>query len=215
MAPLGLLLLAAFAHGCSTSKPPPDEVEPKVIDPLIEPKNSYSGFDGQHTFRFPISVYRASADLSVTVSNPKIAKVEAVTAPADVSAGDEGKFFMVTVLAAGSTEIVAVSQGVTRKATVTATAYDPARFADGERRYKNGGAGEKACSDCHQRSGGPDHSPSAISNLTDQGVTSIITTGAKGTDRLIPDHMWSPTPSELQGLISYLRALEPRGYVLR
>jgi hypothetical protein len=105
------------------------------------------------------------------------------------------------------------------------TDYAADRYATGETRYTNGGTTgtSRACTTCHAGAGGIDHSPAALAYANDQDVGVIITTGVKpgpnGTTSVIKitsepgtQHKWDVTDPEKAGLITFLRALEPKGF---
>ena len=77
-------------------------------------------------------------------------------------------------------------------------------------------ANNPPCTTCHAGANGVDHSPAALGGVDDPKVTAIITTGI-GTDNFPiqiggkPGHKWSVTPDQLTGLVTYLRALDPKG----
>lgn len=186
----------------------------------FRPAQSYSGFDGEHTFKVPIAVYDSADDLTVTATDPSavtIAPVRLAEPTGEDGVMDNGKYFLVTVKEAGTITLEAESGGRTAGAKIDVTAYPPGRWADGETRYMNGGGGEPPCAKCHAGGRAVDHSPAALATATDEKVAIVITTGISthGFPILIdgkPGHKWTVTEAERDGLVTYLRALEPRGF---
>jgi mono/diheme cytochrome c family protein len=225
---LGTVAVSAAA-GCSsssTSSPKPSDagssgnfdldgfsgIDAAEIDLLILPNESFTGFDGLHTFKVPVSVYRADTDLKVTLSDSSVADLRPAIY-ADPQA-DDGKYYVLTAKKAGEVTITATSRGKTVTSKLTVQAYPQARYTAGERRYQNASGADPACASCHQKAGGADHSPTALSSATDQDIASVVTTGVKtsGIPITAVQHTWAVTPTELDGLVTYLRALPPRGY---
>jgi hypothetical protein len=193
---------------------------------LFRPDSVYSGFDGTHTFKVPIAVYDADADLTVTASDPSAVTITPAKLKNPVVDGitDNGKYFLVTSNKAGTVTLTAKSKGRSTTATLTITDYAAGRWATGDTRYKAAGTGaDRPCTTCHVNGDAIDHSPASLATATDQEVGLIITTGVKpgpgGTSSTIviksepaTPHAWNATAAEQDGLVTYLRALEPRGF---
>ncbi|RYE86316.1 MAG: hypothetical protein EOO75_15870, partial [Myxococcales bacterium] len=112
--------------------------------------------------------------------------------------------------------LTARSRGKSVSSTLTVTEYAASRFDVGKTRYENDSAeGERACASCHQKPDGADHSPAAISAASDSAVKAVIRTGVDLGQSPIRsvDHRWKADAATLDGLVTYLRALPPRGYV--
>jgi len=184
------------------------------------PEKSYSGFDGTHDFIVPLAVYDSGDDLKVTVSDPSAAEIapKQLTNPVRPDGTtDNGKYFFVRVKKAGTITLTATSNGKTAESTITVTEYSTDRWAAGEARYKNGGGAEPACADCHVNGEAIDHSPAALATATDEKIAVVITTGISTSGFPIkindePGHRWTVTDEERDGLVTYLRSLEPRGF---
>jgi hypothetical protein len=184
------------------------------------PERSFSGFDGTHTFTIPVAVYDSSDDLEITADDPAAVDIVPKKLEKPVASDgttDAGKYFFVTVKKAGTIKLTAKSQGKTADSTVTITSYDSARWAAGEARYKNGGSGDPPCTDCHVNGNAVDHSPAALATATDEKIAVVITTGISTSGFPIqvngaPGHQWKVTAEERDGLVTYLRSLEPRGF---
>lgn len=194
------------------------------------PSIASSGFDGTHTFKVPIAVYDADpADLEVTMDDPSAAKIVKTALEHPISANgtaDTGAYFMVTVLKAQPIVLTATSRGRTTTAKINVTTYEPSRWSIGETRYKNGNASASnpACTRCHVGGKAIDHSPAALATARDGEVGYIITNGIKpgpvpitGVDcadcsETGKKHQWTVSDEERDGLITYLRSLEPRGF---
>ncbi len=236
----GAVFAAAYAgvFACSSTQTTyvdePDE-EPGVKDagfdtkPSAEsglgiltfmPERSYSGFDGTHDFVVPVAVYDSGDDLKVTASDPSAVEIvpKKLTNPVRPDGTtDNGKYFFVNVKKAGTVTLIASSNGKTAESTITVTEYSTARWAAGEARYKNGSGGEPACTDCHVNGEAIDHSPAALATATDEKIAVVITTGISTSGFPIkidnePGHKWTVTEEERDGLVTYLRSLEPRGF---
>lgn len=182
-------------------------------DLQLLPRALYSGFDGANTFQAPIAVYGAGDDVTVTAADPTVVDI-APTALKDPR-GDQGRWFMLTMKKAGATDITASSGGVTVSVPLTVAAYASGRYAVGKARYENAAGAEPACEMCHGGQSGIDHSPAALASAQDPEIETVITTGIKiGGSPIfsVPEHTWTPTQAQLDGLITYLRALPPRNF---
>lgn len=183
----------------------------------FRPERAYSGFDGEHAFRVPIAVYDADDDLTVTATDPSAVEIVPKTLaarPGDDGVTDNGKYFFVTVKKAGTITLQATSRGKTAEAKIEVAEYAPSRWARGETRYNNtGSGGQQACASCHAGGQAIDHSPAALATVTDEQVSAVITSGISTAGFPISvGHRWTVTADELDGLVTYLRALEPRGF---
>ncbi|HVH42201.1 MAG TPA: hypothetical protein VM925_07645 [Labilithrix sp.] len=207
--------LATIVEAGVDSRPDP-EASLGVL--AFRPEEIYSGFDGQHTFKAPIAVYDAADDLQVTVdpSAATIARMTLENIPPGQS--DTGKYFFVTPKKAGSIELVATSRGASTTATLVVAAYGPTRWAAGKKRYETAGTnGEPPCAQCHTNGAAIDHSPAALAGVSDANIALVITSGISPAGYPITvdhpsEHRWTVTDDEREGLITYLRGLEPRGF---
>lgn len=183
-----------------------------AVELEMSPGTMYSGADGTHSFLVPFAVYKGGEDLKVTLSDPSVADIAPATLTTAQS--DEGKYYILTVKKAGATEVVATSGDSEARGSLTVAAYGPSLYAAGEARYKSGSGGQPACTQCHAE-GGIDHSPAALSGATDGKIRAIVRTGI-GTNgqpiRTTDNHKWTVTDAELDGLVTYLRALPPKGF---
>src|SRR6478672_9228265 len=122
---------------------------------LFRPNKVFSGVDGSHTFKVPLAVYDADADLAVTASDPTALTLAPTTLKNPVSPDgitDNGKYFMITALKAGTYTLTASSKGRTTTASVTIAAYAAGRWDDGKARYYNNVVtmtADRACANCH------------------------------------------------------------------
>lgn len=176
------------------------------------PSKIFTGSDGTHPFRAPIAVYDAREDLNVSVADPSI--VEIAEATLANPQGDTGRYFMITAKAPGQTTITATSRARTATASVTVAAYDGSRYSAGEARYTAGAGSDPPCTNCHGGATGVDHSPATLSGIDDQGVATIITTGIVNGTPIVTtaNHAWTLSDIERDGLVTYLRALPPKGF---
>lgn len=192
---------------------------------LFRPNKVFSGVDGTHTFKVPLAVYDADSDLAVTANDPSALTLAPATLKNPVSAdgiADNGKYFMVTAKKAGTYTLTATSKGRSVTASVTITDYAANRWSDGDARYNNGVStmtADRACANCHVNGLAIDHSPAALATATDQEIGIIITTGVKPGPSVImipgetgTKHKWDVTTTEKEGLVTYLRAIDPRGF---
>lgn len=195
---------------------------------LFRPDRVYTGRDGTHTFKVPVAVYDADSDLTITADDPSAVTITKTTLKNPVNQDgvtDNGKYYLLTALKAGTYTLTATSKGRSTTASLTVSEYAPARYGAGEARYNNGvttKTADRACTNCHVQGAGIDHSPAALGTATDQDVGVIVTTGVKpsaGGPQVIKikdepgtQHKWDVTETEKDGLITYLRGLEPRGF---
>jgi len=192
---------------------------------LFRPNNVYSGVDGTHSFKVPLAVYDSDSDLAVTPSDPSALTVAKAALKNPVNADgvtDNGKYFMLTALKAGTFTLTATSKGRSTTASVTISDYASSRWAAGDARYNNGDTSTtatRACANCHVNGLAIDHSPAALATATDQEIGIIITTGVKPGPSVIKipmqpgtQHKWTVDDIEKDGLVTYLRAIDPRGF---
>ena len=195
---------------------------------LFRPNKVFSGTDGTHTFKIPVAVYDSAADLAVTADDPTaltIAKATLTNPVNEDGVVDNGKYFMITALKAGAYTLTATSNGKSVTASVTVSDYAATRYDTGDQRYHNGVATktmDRACANCHQQGLAIDHSPAALATASDQEVGIIISTGVKPGPTVIKipmsvgepglQHKWTADDPTKEGLITYLRALNPRGF---
>ncbi len=175
------------------------------------PAKVFTGSDGVHTFRAPLAVYDGRDDLAVSVADPSV--VEIVKASLTNPQGDTGAYYLLTAKAAGQTTVTATSRGRTASATVSVVAYDSSRYAAGETRYTAGAGSDPPCTNCHGGPSGVDHSPATLSGIDDQSVATIVTTGiVNATPITAVNHAWTLSDVERDGIVTYLRALPPKGF---
>lgn len=186
----------------------------------FKPSDIYSGFDGTHTFKVPFAIYDYGDDVTVTASPAgSVTLAEATLAkPVGPNGTDTGKYYIATVKAAGDITLTAKSKSKTASGTLHVTEYDPNTWTTGEGRYKAGpNTDNPPCTDCHVNGQAIDHSPAALATVTDQEVGLIVTTGISTGGFPIKingkaGHRWEVTDEQKVGLITYLRALEPKGF---
>lgn len=224
MTPLWRWLLLGISVGCThtvTKEVPVGDDDDSTIGELqFRPSELYSGFDGTHSFKVPFAVYNGADDVEVTASPKSTVTITAKTLAAPE--GDKGKYFFAEVKAAGDVTLTVTSKSGTATAMLHITAYEASRYATGEARYKTGlDATHPPCTKCHEGQDGIDHSPSALASVTDQKIGLIMSTGLSTANFPIAvdkaeypnGHKWTSGPgAEQDGLITYLRALEPKGF---
>lgn len=191
---------------------------------LFRPDKVYTGTDGTHTFKVPVAVYDSDDDLDVTASDGSALSIAKTTLKNPVSPDgitDNGKYFLITAKKAGTYELTATSKGRTVTASIVVTGYAANRYADGEARYNadETTGDRRGCKTCHVNGLAIDNSPAALATANDQDVVTIFKTGVKPGPSVIKipnepgtQHKWDVTDAESDGLVTYLRALDPRGF---
>ena len=190
---------------------------------LFRPDKVYSGTDGTHTFKIPIAVYDSDPDLTVTASDGAALTLTKATLKNPVDPDgitDNGKYYLVTANKAGAYTLTAASKGRSTTATVTISSYAATRYEIGRARYEAVGTGaDRPCASCHRNGAAIDHSPAALATATDQEIAIIITTGVKPGPSVIKiasepgtQHKWNVTDPQTDGLVTFLRGLDPRGF---
>jgi hypothetical protein len=226
------LLLAVLFAACSKTEtryieveePPPEGgiANPGSPDSGLgvlgfRPATSYSGFDGTHSFKVPVAVYDADSDLVVTADNGATVEPKELVTPVRDGIVDNGRYYIVTIARAGNVALTATSKGRSATATINVTTYAASRWVTGETRYLNGSGSDPPCTQCHVDGAAIDHSPAALATATDEKVQIVITTGISTANTPIDTgtpggHKWTVTKAELDGLVTYLRGLPPRGF---
>lgn len=195
------------------SKPSPDS---GLGELRFQPSKSYSGYDGTHTFKVPVAVYDSADDLKVTADGATVTPTKLKNPVNQDGVTDNGKYFLVTVEQAGTITLTATSAGRSVTSTIDVVSYAPSRWQAGQTRYVNGGGGDPPCTNCHVNGQAIDHSPAALATSTDETVAAVITTGISPAGFPIQGvpggHRWTVTDTEKAGLVTYLRALDPRGF---
>lgn len=186
---------------------------------LFRPSTLYSGIDGTHTFIAPVAVYDSDSDLTVTASDSSAVTITPAKLKMPEVDGivDNGKYYFITAKKAGTVTLTATSKGRTTTAKLTIADYAAARWQAGKTRYEKSGLdADRPCTDCHVNGDAIDHSPATMASATDQDIAVIIKNGIKpgGTPiKGVPGgHKWNATDPEVDGLVTYLRALTPNGF---
>ncbi len=200
----------------------------------------YSAYDGQHVFKVPVRVERASGSLTVTTTPSGLV---------DSVATSYG--LMLTVRQAGRVTVqVSDEAGNTASAPLSITHAGSSDYARGESLYRaslnpgpalDGGVSSNArsCASCHVAgsstgSGGVEYfdvepTPQQLAGHSDEDLAALLTQARKppgapfrvvSAGGLIPDsiaaqtfvrfHAWAFDESARRGLVTYLRGLEPR-----
>jgi len=190
-------VLASALYACSGAGDGSGSSESASTDSELEIHfdKMYSAFDGQHEFKLP-AVVTGVKKVKWSVSDPSIASIETQT---DGSA-------MITVLAAGTVDIIAKAGSVVGKAPLTITESKDDEWEAGNQRYNNGtvlqrpapgmhpdgdggGGGffkdkQLSCTNCHgaaadKGSGDVEHTPTQTAGYSDQDLINIFTKGQK------------------------------------
>ena len=120
----------------------------------------------------PVAVYDADSDLTVTSSDPTaltLAKTSLTNPVSPDGITDNGKYYMITALKAGTYTLTATSQGRTTTASLTISDYAANRYAAGQARYENGittMTADRECRNCHVNGLAIDHSPAALATAS-------------------------------------------------
>ena len=226
---LWLLSGMSVALACGSSEEPPASTSSsggssggdagtipiEDIDLAVYPLRQYTGFDGAHDFQAPLGVFRAKEDLEVTASDPSMVEI----LPAQYKdAKADGQYFLLKAKKAGEVTLTARSRGKTVTSTLVIQQYSADDYAVGEARYTEGPSegATRPCAGCHRKPDGADHSPAAISAADDNAVKAVISTGIDLSNSPIRsvEHRWEADAATLDGLVTYLRALPPRGYTV-
>jgi hypothetical protein len=203
--------LVVFVITSAISCDPP---APRPATMRVLPEQTFSGFDGEHTFQAPIAVFDSAADLDVSPEDSSAVTVERATPTAGYQTA---RYFLITVKAAGKHKIVARSGGQRAEIVVNAESYSTDDWKRGEKRYLKGSAtGDPPCTQCHNE-GGVDHSPSALAAASDAALRTPLTKGMTvfGKPILIDGkagHKWAISDDDRAVLSAYLRSLPPSGF---
>jgi hypothetical protein len=204
-----------------TTSKPPDDSGLGVL--TFRPSTMYSGFDGTHAFKVPFAVYDYDDDVKVTASPAGAVTLteQTLANPTGPNGTDKGKYYFAQTKAAGDVTLTVTSKGRTASGVLHVAQYDAASWSAGEARYTTASGppdNDPPCTQCHAGASGIDHSPAALATVKDEDVGRIITTGISTGGFPIKingqaGHKWQvKDDSEKLGLITYLRALEPKGF---
>lgn len=188
-------VLASALYACSGAGDGSGSSESASTDAelSIQFNTMYSAFDGQHDFKLP-AVVTGVKKVKWSVSDPSIASIETQS---DGSA-------MISVLKAGTVDIIAKAGSVVGKAPLTITESQDNEWEAGNQRYNNGtvltrpapgtkpdgggGGGFKdkqlSCTNCHgagadKGSGDIEHTPTQTAGYSDDELVTIFTKGKK------------------------------------
>jgi hypothetical protein len=181
----------------------------------IFPSPAFAGFDGTHPYLVPLET-DLSGTVTWAVSDPTVATI----APIDASkipptlAGDGGQWAMVTAKKAGTITVSASGGGSTATGKLTIGAYDAASWTAGQTRWMTAPTGIIACTSCHTGASAVDNTPSYTAEFSDTELIGMFTLGQypDGTPLRAPNHMFTLTDAEKNGLVTYLRSLAPKGF---
>ncbi len=189
------------------------------IEHALMPAVAHTGFDGVNTYKVP--VYTTLEDATWDIADEGVATIESVELPPDLEPvlGTFGKSWaMMTTASAGTTTFYASAEGIDLEAMLVVLAYDSSVVAAGDARYnapENANDTDRiACQDCHGAEDGVDHTPLAVSYRDDTELLQIIADSEypDGGMVLDGDHAWNLTEAEADGIVPYLRSLQPRGF---
>ena len=219
----------------------PDDIEP-VGQPIISPPIVHAGFDGQNVYQVPINTdLERFADGQISWESDDEAIVTIAPANAPPFPGTFGsKWALIETKAQGATTIHAIVGDERLSAQVIVTQYDAADQAIGDARYNNGVASglQMACAACHLVQGGADHTATEIGFHDDAAILQATMMGrypdvcrdeaSRPCDcndegcELVAGHVlqagigiaheWELSAEEQQGIVPYLRSLQPNGF---
>ncbi len=204
---------------------------------VLYPPVVHAGFDGDHTFRVPVSTdlaFHTDGEPSWSSGDGSILDVEGIDTP-DGPLGARGIWAMITTTGSGTTTVSCTIGEYTVTATVIVADYDSSQVDIGDTRYHTDEGGDRtSCSSCHEDGGGADHTPTEMAIHDDDALLMVATEGrypdicetddgdactcdTEGCERepgyeLALTHEWDFTESEADGIIPYLRSLPPSGF---
>jgi hypothetical protein len=217
---------------CDTVSTQPSDF-PLVFSPM------YSAFDGEHVFKLPVApLDGVSVDRWEVLDDRGVARKDAIDFVPDASFGGA----MITTRKSGDYTVRACAGNQIGSAPLHITQADPSVWATGQQRYAEeivlpmpmmpvpaGVTWEPArnlsCKNCHGE--GPmyldvEHTPQQTGGYSDAELGNIITMGTKPADEIVDSgiplaifqwfHTWMATDEERQGLVIYLRSLEPKSH---
>lgn len=188
-------VLASALYACSGAGAGAGSSESASTDAELEIHfdTMYSAYDGQHDFKLP-AVVTGVKKVKWSVSDTSIASIETQS---DGSA-------MISVLKAGTVDIIAKAGSVVGKAPLTITESKDGEWEAGNQRYNNGtvlqrpppgmkpdggGGGffkdkQLSCTNCHgdgadKGSGDVEHTPTQTAGYSDEQLITIFTKGQK------------------------------------
>ena len=219
-----MVLLFCFvgAVGC-TSSPDSGDGGPPVVDPddegippnFISATNVNTGYSpGAETYRVPIFT-NIEGPITWTSADTAVAEIEQVGNP-DFAFDLTGlTFAMITTTAPGTTTVTTTNGTISFETTIVVKEYTTENYTVGDARYNSEEAGARvACASCHQQAGGVDHSSNWLAYFDDANILSAIETAVYGDGYALQfaEHKYDLTEAEKIGIMSYLRALPPKGY---
>ncbi len=193
----------------------PDAAVVHVIMPMV----AHSGFDGTNTYQVP--VYTTIEDATFAIVDGAVGDIAPATPSPELedALGSFAKSWaMITTTGPGTTMLSASAGDDQAEASLIVAAYDAADVAVGSQRYNDpanpNDVDRIACMTCHGGPEGVDHTPLALSYYEDAGILEIATEGTypEGGEVNGGNHTWNFTAAEADGIVPYLRSLEPRGF---
>jgi hypothetical protein len=181
----------------------------------------YSAYEPTKTYKVPVMV-PGVFDVRWSVSDGAVAEIEQYEDD-PLSSGSEA---MVIAKGPGTVKVLASVGGITGEATLVVSGSSPTLWEVGRRRYQEGPRIRNdipdktaACTNCHGPGGRDvEHTPAQIGGYSDQQLINIFTLGMKppgakfrilSPEQWTPIHQWQMTEEEKNGVVVYLRSLEP------
>jgi hypothetical protein len=195
-------LIGAFAacSGSTTTSTSDAGSDASATEFRLFPDVLYSGFGGtDRIYKAPVLSLNCSGTVTWKVADSSIAALDS----------QEGLNATFKMLKAGNTTITATCGTKTASAALEVTTYTAAQITAGQA-YWTG-----KCDVCH--TDGPeglDDTPTQLDADTDQQIINTFTKGVDPEDRPLasPNHKFTTTTTESQGLVAFMRSREPMGY---
>jgi len=221
------VMAASLMSGCKSEK------EYAGTLSMFYSPQMYSGYDGQHAYKIPAMIDNHGTvlpNVKWTASDPSMV---------DLTVSADTNSVMIQTKKAGKVTITAETNDAIGKSTLNIASYTLMQWQTGQSRYTTGaadsirnhfrdmGTGDKgpACANasCHgpKEMGGMgiEHTPYQTGGFTDDELKGIFLNGALPASELqIPFppeafkafHQWLCGDGEADGLVAYLRSLEPK-----
>ena len=220
MATFGLALIASGCGGSAGKGGSSSSADGGSTDPgdnafSIFPDPSFSGFDGTHPYTLPLETDLDGA-VTWTVSDStvaSIAPIDPTKVPPDFT-GDGGQWAMITIKKAGAITVSGTSGTNVATGKLTIGAYTAAQWTAGQTRWMTAPTGLIACVTCHTGAAAVDNTPNYTSGYSDTDLAGMFTLGQypDGSSLRAPNHMFTVSDTERDGLVAYLRGLAPKGF---
>lgn len=192
--------LAACSNSGTTAKSDAGSSGAASTEFRLFPDVLYSGFGGtDRIYKAPVLSLNCSGTVTWKVADSSIAAVDS----------QEGLNATFKMLKAGNTTITATCGARTASATLKVASYTDSQIAAAKTLWSG------RCSVCHTDGNDAyDDTPTQLDADTDQQVINSFMTGVDPEGRPLsnPNHKFTATSAEQQGLVAFMRSREPMGY---